>query len=87
MKEHIGAEANSGLIQAVEGTVANAHDIIQAVDLLNDQETVVFGDAATKGLKNERRPRLIYLVAYGYSPGQATGTRQDNAHRRVERGA
>ena len=51
MKAHIGADADSGLVHAVEGTAANAHDITKAVDLLHGQETDVFGDAGYQGIE------------------------------------
>ena len=51
MKAHIGADADSGLVHAVEGTAANEHDITKAVDLLHGQETDVFGDAGYQGIE------------------------------------
>ena len=45
MKAHIGADAESGLVNSVQGKAANAHDITKAVDLLHGLETDVFGGA------------------------------------------
>ena len=51
MKAHIGADADSGLVHAVEGTAANAHDITKAVDFSHGQETDVFGDVGYQGIE------------------------------------
>lgn len=44
-KAHIGVAAESALIHAVVGTVANIHDVTQAQGLLHGEETEVFPDA------------------------------------------
>jgi hypothetical protein len=38
MKAHIGVNADSGLVHKVTTTPANAHDVMQAHDLLHGQE-------------------------------------------------
>jgi IS5 family transposase len=44
MKAYIGADAGSGLVHTVTGTVASEHDISQAHALLHGEEAVVFAD-------------------------------------------
>ena len=45
MKAHMNVNADSGLVQKVLGTAANAHDIAQASELLRRGETDVFADS------------------------------------------
>ena len=45
IKAHIGAYAESGLVQTAAGTAANEHDCTQAQALLHGEEDVVFADS------------------------------------------
>ena len=45
MKAHIGADADSGLVQSVIGTAANVGDVTQVDALLHGEEEEAFSDA------------------------------------------
>ena len=51
MKVHVGVDKDSGLIQSVETTSANVHDITRAAQLLHGEEEVVYGDASYQGIE------------------------------------
>lgn len=57
MKIHIGVDAGSGYVTAVEGTAANVHDIMAAPKLLRPDDHVVYGDSAFLGL--EKREEIV----------------------------
>lgn len=59
MKIHIGADAQSGLVHTLIGTVANVHDVTQTQTLLHGDETDVFGDAGYLGV--EKREENLEL--------------------------
>ena len=50
MKTHIGVDAETGLVHSITTTVANAHDVTEAHNLLHGGETVVWGDAGYQGV-------------------------------------
>jgi IS5 family transposase len=50
MKDHIGIDAESGLIHSVQTTSANVHDLTPAADLLHGEETVVYADSGYQGI-------------------------------------
>lgn len=50
MKEHIGVDADSGLVHTVIGTAANVNDVTQASALVHGQESDVFADAGYQGV-------------------------------------
>ncbi|MEN9317224.1 MAG: transposase, family [Pseudomonadota bacterium] len=52
VKAHIGADADSGLVHAVRCTAANAHDVVEANQLLLGPEEEVYGDAGYQGTDN-----------------------------------
>ena len=49
MKAHIGADAESGLVNTVRRTAANVNNVVEANPLLHGDETDAFGMPATKG--------------------------------------
>ncbi len=55
MKVHIGVDKNYGLIQSIETTSANVHDLTPAAELLHAQEKVFKLIPTTKGLSSEKR--------------------------------
>ena len=57
MRAHIGADAQSGLVQTVVGTAANVTDIRQTHELLHGEEKSVHADAGCLGV--EMRPEII----------------------------
>jgi IS5 family transposase len=58
MKEHIGVDANSGLVHTVVGTAANVSDMTQAGALLHGGEITAHGDAGYRGVhKREEASR------------------------------
>ena len=68
MKGHINVNATSGLVQKVVGTAANAHDITQASELLQGDETDVFADSGYRGVHKrdeviEGHPKVKWHVA------------------------
>src|SRR5690606_29557238 len=50
MKEHIGVDADSGLVHTVVGTAANVNDVTQAGALVHGEEADVFADAGYQGV-------------------------------------
>ena len=48
-KEHIGVDAESGLVHTVETTAANVHDSNMTSSLLQGEETDVYGDSGYLG--------------------------------------
>lgn len=50
MKIHIGVDAGSGYVTAVEGTGANVHDVAVGPKLLRKDDRVVYGDSGYLGL-------------------------------------
>ena len=56
MKVHISVDKDSGLIHSVITTAANVHDLTPAVELLHDEEKVVYGDAGDQGMA--KRPEM-----------------------------
>jgi IS5 family transposase len=57
MKDHIGADKDSGLIHSVVVTAANVHDLTPAGELLHGDEEVVYADAGYQGIA--RRPEMM----------------------------
>lgn len=57
MKMHIGVDAKSGLIHSVEGTSAKVTDKEKLFDLLNGEESAVFGDKGYVSQKDKRMAR------------------------------
>jgi IS5 family transposase len=51
MKVHIGVDKDTGLIDSVERTAANVHDLTPAADLLHGEETVVYAVAGYQGIE------------------------------------
>ena len=56
MKCHIGVDAGSGLVHTMTVTAANEHDITQAVNLLREDDEVVYGDSGYIGV--QKRPEI-----------------------------
>ncbi len=54
MQAHIGADAESGRVHTVIGTLANANDVTQVEVLLHGEESIAFGDVCYQGA--HRRP-------------------------------
>lgn len=51
MKIHIGVDAGSGYVTAVEGTAANVHDVVVGPKLIRSDDRVVYGDSGYLGLE------------------------------------
>jgi transposase, IS5 family len=49
VKAHIGVDFESGVVDTVKGTSANANDVTEANALLHGEETDAFGDAGYQG--------------------------------------
>jgi len=50
-------DSESGLIQSVETTAANVHDLTPASELLHDEESVVYAGAGYQGI--EKRSEMV----------------------------
>lgn len=57
MKTHVGVDAGSGYVHTVKATAANTHDITVAHELLRQDDTVMYGDAAFRGI--EKREEIL----------------------------
>lgn len=51
MKMHAGVDAGTGYIHTITATAANVHDIDQAAELIREDDTIVYGDAAYLGME------------------------------------
>jgi IS5 family transposase len=51
MKCHVGVDAGSGYVHSVETTPANVHDITMAVQLIREDDEVVYGDSGYIGIE------------------------------------
>lgn len=58
-KEHIGVDADSGLIHTVETTAANIHDSNMTSSLLHGEETDIYGDSGYLGSENKEDAILV----------------------------
>ena len=56
MKIHVGVDAGTGAVVALEATAANVHDIAAASKLIREDDTVVYGDSGYLGI--EKRPEI-----------------------------
>jgi len=51
MKCHVGVDAGSGLVHTVTVTSANKHDITEIVNLIQEDDEVVYGDSGYLGVQ------------------------------------
>ena len=58
-KEHIGVDADSGLVHTVETTSANVHDSNMVVELLQGTEEDVYGDRGYLGAEKKNDAILV----------------------------
>ena len=58
-KEHIGVDADSGLVHTVETTAANVHDSNMVVELLQGTEEDVYGDSGYLGAEKKDDAVLV----------------------------
>ena len=56
MKAHIGADAGTGYVHSVTCTAANVHDLDEAVNLVREDDEVVYADAGYQGA--HKRPEI-----------------------------
>lgn len=56
MKAHTGVDAGTGYVHSVTATAANVHDLDEAVNLVRDDDDVVYADAGYQG--GEKRPEI-----------------------------
>ena len=79
MKAHIGVDAESGLVHAVQGTAGNVNDVVEANSLLHGEETVVFTDAGYQGAdkRPDAKPGVTWHVAM--RPGKRRALDTENS--------
>jgi len=70
LKAHIGADAGTGYVHSVTCTAANVHDLDEAVNLVRDDDEVVYCDAGYQGAhkrpeiaEDERRSKVEWRIA------------------------
>lgn len=51
MKCHVGVDAGSGLVHTITVTSANKHDITETVNLIREDDEVVYGDSGYLGVQ------------------------------------
>lgn len=56
MKAHVGVDAGTGYVHTVTTTPANVHDIVETVNLIRDDDEVVWADAGYLGVG--KRPEI-----------------------------
>ena len=78
MKDHIGVDAESGLVHTVRDTSGHVSDIAEAHSLLHGEENVAFGDAGYQGV--EKRPDANVDVAWHVAmrPGKRKALNKEN---------
>lgn len=54
MKVHAGVDAGSGYVHTITGTAANVHDITETSKLIQEDDTVVYGDSGYTGVSKRR---------------------------------
>jgi len=54
-KMHAGVDAETGFIHTTVTTAANVHDSQPALDLLRDDDEVMYGDSAYEGVEKQQR--------------------------------
>jgi IS5 family transposase len=54
MKAHIGVDAGTGCVHSVSATAANVHDLDESVNLVRDDDEVVYADAGYQGVERRR---------------------------------
>ena len=55
-KAHIGVDAGTGYVHTVSATAANVHDLDETVNLVRDDDEVVYADAGYQGV--QKRPEV-----------------------------
>ena len=56
MKVHIGVDAGTGCIHTITATAANVHDVDEVVNLVREDDEVLYGDSGYLGV--DRRPEI-----------------------------
>lgn len=73
MKCHVGVDAGTGLVHTIEVTSANEHDITQASKLIREDDHVVYGDSAYRGVeKREEVKSNVHLSTIDYRINRRT---------------
>ena len=73
MKCHVGVDAGTGLVHTIEVTSANEHDITQASKLIREDDHVVYGDSAYRGIeKREEVKSDAHLSTIDYRINRRT---------------
>ena len=57
MKIHSGVDAGSGYVHTITATSANVHDIDEAVNLIREDDEVMYGDSGYSGMS--KRPEVV----------------------------
>ena len=53
MKVHAGVDAGSGYVHTITGTAANVHDSQETVNLIREDDTVVYADSGCLGVPKQ----------------------------------
>jgi transposase, IS5 family len=79
VKSQIGADAESGLLRTVQGTLCNVNDVVEANVLLHGEETDSICGAGYRGAKKrlDTKPKVHWKVAI--RPGKCTALEQTKA--------
>lgn len=89
MKVHIGVDAGTGLVMAVEATAANVNDVTVAHKLIREDDTVVYGDSGYQGIeKRDEIKNDAHLSSIDYRINRRPGKlrrRDDNGGQDWER--
>ena len=92
MKCHVGVDAGSGYVHSLETTAANVHDITVAVELIREDDAVVYGDAGYLGLEkreesagDERLSSIEYRINRRVGSVQKVPEGLPNWEKQIER--
>ena len=70
MKDHIGVDADTGIVHSMSATAANVRDVTETHNLLHGGATVVWGDAGYQGVhKREENLGLAVEWRMAMRPG------------------
>ena len=87
-KQHIGVDAQSGLIHSINTTTAKSHDIKSLEDCLHKEEVMISADKAygTKQRKKEMRDAgKIYMITEKRVRGKQLSNKQKKWNKKISR--
>ncbi|MEA5053371.1 MAG: IS5 family transposase, partial [Propionicimonas sp.] len=82
MKAHTGVDAGTGYVHSVTATAASVHDLDELVNLVRDDDDVVYADAGYQGV--EKRPEVAGNEHLAGVEFRVAASRQASVRAKVE---